>query len=167
MPEDIQLLQRLLDRFERKTEEIEAVRQKLARLEDERKEIRQQMTAYFEDEIETKDVEAARAETELILGPDYYDERRQRMAAQTAPTLLRPDGLSELQGQAKSLRDTVEAVARLGGLVTAARLAAELAISSAAARLRLSRATGAGLLQRTEPGKYVRANSPEDEDISF
>jgi len=162
---DIQLVHVLLDRLQGKTEEIEIVRQRLHRLEDEREEIRKQITAYFADDIRAKELSAAQSEHESLFGPDARDSNGQYSIPfehQRLDEMLR----ERVSGPAKSLRDTAEMLRQLGGEVSADRLATELGISCEAARLRLSRTCKAGLIKRTQTGKYM-SSAEEEEDIRF
>jgi len=161
-----QIIERLLDRLQHKDEEIGALRQKLAHLEDEREDIRRQITGYFDEDVQAKELEAARAVHDSLFGPDGYDPATRNESPQIP--FFRVDDALELRRRPKHLRETSQAVARLGAEVDAARLATELGISCEAARLRLSRACSAGLIKRLQPGKYVAAaNASEEEDIKF
>jgi hypothetical protein len=162
-PHDNNVLQGLLDRLVRKTEEIQVARQKLARLENEREEIRQQLRGYFEEDAETKEADVASAEHGRLFG--YYS----KASVRTEQLPNRQPRVFVSWKAPKSLHETADAVGRLAEEVDAGRLAKELAISLEAARLRLSRACSAGLVKRIGIGKYVVStdSSCEEPDISF
>jgi hypothetical protein len=121
---------------------------------------------YFQEDAETKEDEAAKAEHELLFGYDAKVSDRERPSLVLAAPRI---GKSGLLAHPKYLDETADAVARLAGEVSAGRLAEELTISLEAARLRLSRACNAGLLKRTAPGKYMTSSNSsfEQSDISF
>jgi hypothetical protein len=58
------------------------------------------------------------------------------------------------KGGSKALQETAQAIAELGDGVDAARLAGHLHITREAARLRLQRASKAGLITRMASGRY-------------
>ena len=58
------------------------------------------------------------------------------------------------KGGSKALQETAQAIAELGDGVDAARLAEHLKITREAARLRLQRASKAGLISRMANGRY-------------
>lgn len=117
---------KILRHLEEVTEEIQALRGKLSQLESHRTEIRKR--------IKTLMRSATAGETEITEIPHSHRVRH---------------------GDALALKQTAEAVARLGGEVDAKQLAVELRISPDAARLRLARTVHQGLIVRTTLGKYA------------
>jgi predicted nuclease with TOPRIM domain len=157
-------VQKLLQRLEQKTEEIQAVRQRLSRLEFERSQIREAIKGYFLEDDKTRELEAQESQNELVFGRSIEGSVSLNTAPpHTADVIEHPDG-------AGALNEAVEAVKKLGGEVDARRLAEALTISFDAARLRLGRACRAGLIRRSSYGKYVpltEIQQKEDKDIPF
>jgi hypothetical protein len=153
---------KLLFRLERKTEEIQSVRQRLSRLESERAEIREQIKGCLGEDDRIKESRANGAESDLLFKPDQLNRFMNAGSYARSTPIDHHDA-------AKALREAAEAVRSLGGEVDAHRLAGKLAISFDAARLRLARACTARLVRRIRTGKYVPVESiaKDDVDIAF